>query len=395
MLNMSCICASEEWIAVPRGSKSCIFNVKSDKQITLELPPPQPPVKQIKTASLTAADESSNFVQGLQFSPCGKWFSVYTSSKQLVLWETDGFTLVSERIMPKAASSMKFTPDSKSVVIVDKAGDAILYSVLDSKCEGTVILGHLSMLLDVVLSPSGNQIITCDRDEKIRVSKFPNAYNIISYCLGHKEFVSSLCLLPHNPSVLLSSSGDGTMQLWEYLSGKPLTSYDCSSDAIKELTEDSSVVPKEKGESNFVIVRKIVCLGSNADSSIACALVYGYQGFLVYLVVGQSIKFIRAVCVHEVIMDICFTSSGELLVHSAKSNDLIQCFSFNHDFSDSSSISVGASQSENVKKINCLLNSMDFQQTKSVNVPQLLKRKFDNVKDYYEQKKARIGQDQA
>lgn len=30
-------------------------------------------------------------------------------------------------------------------------------------------------------------LITADRDEKIRISHFPNAYNIETFCLGHKE----------------------------------------------------------------------------------------------------------------------------------------------------------------------------------------------------------------
>ena len=32
-------------------------------------------------------------------------------------------------------------------------------------------------------------LITADRDEKIRISHFPNAYNIETFCLGHKESV--------------------------------------------------------------------------------------------------------------------------------------------------------------------------------------------------------------
>lgn len=75
------------------------------------------------------------------------------------------------------------------------------------------LLGHLSMLLDLKLTPDRRHVLTCDRDEKIRVSNFPNAYNIHGYCLGHTEFVSSLALVPGCNNRVLSSSGDGTIKV--------------------------------------------------------------------------------------------------------------------------------------------------------------------------------------
>ena len=80
------------------------------------------------------------------------------------------------------------------------------------------------MLLDMVMSSCGKYIITCDRDEKIRVSKYPNAYNIECYCLGHTDFVTNLQVV-HNFSenILLSASGDGSLRVWKYLEGKEVS----------------------------------------------------------------------------------------------------------------------------------------------------------------------------
>ena len=61
------------------------------------------------------------------------------------------------------------------------------------------------MVLNQVLSHDDKYIITSERDEKIRVSCNPNAYNIHSYCLGHTEFVTSLNFIHNN--LLLSGSG--------------------------------------------------------------------------------------------------------------------------------------------------------------------------------------------
>ena len=33
------------------------------------------------------------------------------------------------------------------------------------------------------------------RDEKIRISRYPNAYSIFGFCLGHSDFVTSLEVL--------------------------------------------------------------------------------------------------------------------------------------------------------------------------------------------------------
>ncbi len=72
--------------------------------------------------------------------------------------------------------------------MLDKTGD--VYRFKRDFSEGSLLLGHLSMLLDVAVSNCGKFVITCDRDEKIRVSSYPNAYNINNYCLGHTDFVT-------------------------------------------------------------------------------------------------------------------------------------------------------------------------------------------------------------
>jgi len=83
--------------------------------------------------------------------------------------------------------------DDKYVLVADKTGEVFRYEVSNLAAEGKHLLGHFSMLLDMVLSFNNSHVITCDRDEKIRVSKYPNAYNIEAFCLGHTELVC-LCV---------------------------------------------------------------------------------------------------------------------------------------------------------------------------------------------------------
>ncbi|RKP34936.1 hypothetical protein BJ085DRAFT_6614, partial [Dimargaris cristalligena] len=85
-----------------------------------------------------------------------------------------------------------------------------------------LILGHVSMILDLVVTADAKPyVITADRDEKIRVSKYPNSYTIQSFCLGHTAFVSTLACLP-TPSVpaLVSGGGDGQIIVWNYEQGR-------------------------------------------------------------------------------------------------------------------------------------------------------------------------------
>ena len=45
------------------------------------------------------------------------------------------------------------------------------------------------------------------------------------------QFVSSVCLVPGCPDLLLSSSGDGTVKCWDFKSGEELSSRLCYEDA--------------------------------------------------------------------------------------------------------------------------------------------------------------------
>ncbi|KAJ1943068.1 tRNA (guanine-N(7)-)-methyltransferase non-catalytic subunit trm82, partial [Linderina macrospora] len=65
-------------------------------------------------------------------------------------------------------------------------------------------------------------VLTCDRDEKLRVSKYPNSYNIQSFCLGHTAFVTSVATAKFAVNNAVTGSGDGTVRLWDVESGELL-----------------------------------------------------------------------------------------------------------------------------------------------------------------------------
>ncbi|KAK0928499.1 tRNA (guanine-N(7)-)-methyltransferase non-catalytic subunit trm82 [Friedmanniomyces endolithicus] len=90
------------------------------------------------------------------------------------------------------------------------------------KFERKVLLGHVSMLTDVVHATRNidgrerGYMITADRDEHIRISRGPPQSHIIEgYCLGHKEFVSKLCIVP-GTDLLVSGGGENELYVWDW-----------------------------------------------------------------------------------------------------------------------------------------------------------------------------------
>jgi WD40 repeat protein len=96
----------------------------------------------------------------------------------------------------------------------------------------TLLLGHFSSVTSMTLDHTAQHIVTADRDEKIRVSRYPNAYNICTFCLGHTQFVSKV-LVPHSSHVtvpcVISAGGDGTVRAWHLTAGTQLGQFNLAS----------------------------------------------------------------------------------------------------------------------------------------------------------------------
>jgi tRNA (guanine-N(7)-)-methyltransferase subunit TRM82 len=89
-----------------------------------------------------------------------------------------------------------------------------------------LLLGHTASMLtgvrvveiaDYGTGERSQRILTSDRDEKVRVSAFPETYRILGYLLGHEAFVSCLSVLEGTTARCATCSGDGTVRLWDYV----------------------------------------------------------------------------------------------------------------------------------------------------------------------------------
>ncbi|EPQ56592.1 WD40 repeat-like protein [Gloeophyllum trabeum ATCC 11539] len=159
--------------------------------------------------------------------------------KKMKVWDTESLKVLSERELPKKPTEVRFTKDGQTILTADKFGDIFSYPLHpgsetaptqssnrpkfvshDNPSGGKLILGHTSLLTTFLLTKDEKYIVTADRDEHIRVSWYPQGYNIESYCLGHEKFVSALHIPTKSPSKLISGGGDPSLKLWDWYEGR-------------------------------------------------------------------------------------------------------------------------------------------------------------------------------
>uniref|UniRef100_A0A182P2G2 tRNA (guanine-N(7)-)-methyltransferase non-catalytic subunit wuho n=1 Tax=Anopheles epiroticus TaxID=199890 RepID=A0A182P2G2_9DIPT len=121
---------------------------------------------------------------------------------------------------PRTIVCMKFAPKHGVLFGTDKS-DCFELDVLGrSEQTSKWILGHMSQILALAISEDERFIITGDRDEKIKVSSYPDCYNIECFCLGHFEYVAGIEVISSDK--LISASGDRTLRLWDFTVGKEM-----------------------------------------------------------------------------------------------------------------------------------------------------------------------------
>jgi tRNA (guanine-N(7)-)-methyltransferase subunit TRM82 len=139
--------------------------------------------------------------------------------------------------------------DNKNSTIIvlggDLAGDTYAYSLQEKRSR--VMLGHTaSMLTGVCVSK--NRILTCDRDEKVRVSQFPESTIIEGFLLGHEAYVTSIDTVVDDAgtSIVASCGADGTVRLWNVETLQQLDKVDVNkTDEAKEGEDASILIPTD------------------------------------------------------------------------------------------------------------------------------------------------------
>lgn len=167
------------------------------------------------------------------------------------------------------ASSKKYVPAASTLTVHSGRNRRALENQMKQKdlqskaregpkFEYQLLLGHVSMLTDVqfaieeVDGKTRGYIITADRDEHIRISRGPPQAHIIEgFCLGHKDFISKICLLP-GTELLVSGGGDDWLGVWDWRAGSLKEKRDVRS-ALTSLFSSQSSDAKFEADSPIAI----------------------------------------------------------------------------------------------------------------------------------------------
>ncbi|XP_033341412.2 tRNA (guanine-N(7)-)-methyltransferase non-catalytic subunit wuho [Megalopta genalis] len=378
------ICDSD--IALCTNEQVVVYNFEHDTDKIIQLPELQTD-KSIDSHN-NVNIEAFHTITNVTFSNDGKYFFVCTNRKQLCLYEKRNCNLLSNQTLTRAASKVRFTPGN-DIVVADKTGDAYLFP--SNKSDNAILLlGHLSMLLDVIVTEDEKYIVTTDRDEKIRVSMFPNSYNIMSYCLGHKKFVTNILELPHRRSVLVSCGGDGVLILWNYKCGKSLLSVNFCDKIPKTDIEkfNQKLQDCHLDETVEILpVKHLRLCALNSSSSLAVMSFYDNTLLLVYIISDAEESKFKATYVQSIVADYepieCHFYKGNFWVLNQVG---FQVYKFKQN-----NFVLGNTTNMKLNKLNSIWKSLRKDSIKQNLFPILYKRKYDNVQEYLERKKTRLS----
>lgn len=88
--------------------------------------------------------------------------------------------------------------------------------------DGTLLLGHTSPLTSLALAPGEGFVVSSDRDEHVRISRYPEGSIAERFLVGHTKFISSVLVLQSdgNEGRLVSAGGDRELYVWDVRRGE-------------------------------------------------------------------------------------------------------------------------------------------------------------------------------
>lgn len=175
-------------------------------------------VNSLENVSMEQQDLPSDKIRQVAFHSQSNRLALSSDDKLLQIWDLNEFKKLATFKTVKRTTVIEF-PNKDTLLIGDKFGDVYRYDLSQTNPKPRLLLGHVSILTDMTFSPNKEYLITSDRDEKIRVSCYPNTFSIHQFILGHTEFVSKLFAIP-GTDLVLSGGGDSFLLSSNYKTGE-------------------------------------------------------------------------------------------------------------------------------------------------------------------------------
>jgi hypothetical protein len=239
-----------------------------------------------------------------------KYIGFAADDKLLVVFDHQWNLLLQAKTVKKLN---KVIFDGNDVLCCDKFGDVYRYKVpttLDSKSQTPrLLLGHVSICTDILLTQHANRKLLCsvDRDEKLRISEYPNAFEIHAFGLLHTEFISRVCELNGH---LITGGGDDYLAVWtkdaKFIQKLDLTPYIEEEDLIP-LPEQLQALIQGKQD-------KMVCVTRMTTHENVLAVVLERVKKLIVCKWEESLSVISCYRVDSEVVDCQFDSTGTLFL---------------------------------------------------------------------------------
>ncbi|XP_072541120.1 tRNA (guanine-N(7)-)-methyltransferase non-catalytic subunit wdr4 [Salminus brasiliensis] len=387
---MAAVCCAGDWLLTSSSQYLVAVNARQSREpfvfdCTKAEQKPKEAEAENKSDGGGSEEKGSDRILACTVSASGKYAALTDDNKRLVLFCTQpSWQCISTRWVVRRCTSLAFSQTEDELFVADKSGDVYSFSILEPQKAGELKLGHLSMLLAITLSPDDKYIITADRDEKIRVSLRRSPYNIQAFCLGHTEFVSTLFVPDGHPEWLLSGSGDCTLKLWHYETGRRLQSFN-----LKQLGFSQSSDTDTEKPQRFAVSR----IASSPDGrhvAVQCERFPSIQMFEVKDGSEELLTPTEKLTLPHAPWDMAFDSQGRLwvLLQNKDTNVLLytysqDCWKVDTEGTDLQRVAEALSNQWDVFKDSVGVDSR-FQHLYKVN--------FDNMASYLQKKQERLQQ---
>jgi len=258
-----------------------------------------------ETIEINQDETNKTNIRSISFNNDASILAVASDDKKLKFWDVKTGKCLSIKNTPKKVNSIVFESHGKKVLIADGFGDVYSYSIDEEDGEKESLLGHVSMLTDILLSKDEKYVITSDRDEKIRVTRYPKTYIIHNFCLGHKEYISKMKFIPNNNNLLLSGGGDDYLYLWDYINAEIIQTIN-----IKELIDE--IIKKN----NLTVIDSynVKEISTYSKENLIAVCFERLPVIFIFEFIENKLNLKYTVITENLILDITFDNQGRIWV---------------------------------------------------------------------------------